>query len=65
MLLDLEGPSARGHLSPAVTTQVPGYLGQRTRPEQGLAVVILGGILRSSVLSRNPLPALYLRCQRP
>jgi len=24
MLLDLGGPSARGHLSPAVTTQYPG-----------------------------------------
>jgi heavy metal efflux system protein len=34
-------------------------------PEQGLAVVVLGGVLWSSVLSTNLLPALYLRWQRP
>jgi cobalt-zinc-cadmium resistance protein CzcA len=33
-------------------------------PEQGLAVVILGGVLWSSILSTNLLPALYLRWQR-
>ena len=34
-------------------------------PEQGLAVVILGGVLWSSILSTNLLPALYLRWHRP
>jgi cobalt-zinc-cadmium resistance protein CzcA len=33
-------------------------------PEQGLAVVVLGGVLWSSVLSTNLLPALYLRWSR-
>jgi cobalt-zinc-cadmium resistance protein CzcA len=30
-------------------------------PEQGLAVVILGGVVWSALLSTNLLPALYLR----
>jgi cobalt-zinc-cadmium resistance protein CzcA len=34
-------------------------------PEQGLAVVILGGVLWSSILSTNLLPALYLRWHHP
>jgi cobalt-zinc-cadmium resistance protein CzcA len=34
-------------------------------PEQGLALVILGGVLWSSVLSTNLLPALYLRWLPP
>jgi heavy metal efflux system protein len=33
-------------------------------PEQGLAVVILGGVLWSSLLSTNLLPAIYLRWHR-
>ena len=32
-------------------------------PEQGLALVVLGGVLWSSILSTNLLPALYLRWQ--
>lgn len=35
--------------------------GAGAAPEQGLAVVVLGGVLWSSVLSTNLLPALYLR----
>lgn len=38
--------------------------GQGAAPEQGLAVVILGGILWSALLSTNLLPALYLRMRR-
>ncbi|HVA15735.1 MAG TPA: efflux RND transporter permease subunit [Stellaceae bacterium] len=34
--------------------------GQGAAPEQGLAIVILGGILWSALLSTNLLPALYL-----
>lgn len=34
--------------------------GQGAAPEQGLAVVVLGGILWSAMLSTNLLPALYL-----
>ena len=33
-------------------------------PEQGLAVVIVGGILWSAVRSTNLIPALYLHWQR-
>jgi cobalt-zinc-cadmium resistance protein CzcA len=36
-------------------------LGTGAAPEQGLAIVVLGGVLWSSVLSTNLLPALYLR----
>lgn len=39
-------------------------LGTGAAPEQGLAVVVLGGVLWSSVLSTNLLPALYLRWGR-
>jgi cobalt-zinc-cadmium resistance protein CzcA len=35
--------------------------GLGAEPEQGLALVILGGTLWSSVLSTNLIPALYLR----
>ncbi|MDE2165955.1 MAG: efflux RND transporter permease subunit [Alphaproteobacteria bacterium] len=35
--------------------------GQGAAPEQGLAIVILGGIVWSALLSTNLLPALYLR----
>ena len=35
--------------------------GEGAAPEQGLAIVVLGGVLWSSVLSTNLLPALYLR----
>ena len=38
--------------------------GQGAAPEQGLAIVILGGILWSALLSTNLLPALYLRGRR-
>ncbi|MGH7088231.1 MAG: efflux RND transporter permease subunit, partial [Stellaceae bacterium] len=38
--------------------------GQGAAPEQGLAIVILGGILWSALLSTNLLPALYLRWRR-
>lgn len=38
--------------------------GQGAAPEQGLAVVILGGILWSALLSTNLLPALYLHRRR-
>lgn len=38
--------------------------GQGAAPEQGLAVVILGGILWSALLSTNLLPALYLHGRR-
>ena len=34
--------------------------GQGAAPEQGLAVVILGGLLWSAVRSTNLIPALYL-----
>jgi cobalt-zinc-cadmium resistance protein CzcA len=35
-------------------------LGQGAAPEQGLAVVILGGLLWSALRSTNLIPALYL-----
>ena len=38
--------------------------GQGAEPEQGLAIVILGGLLWSALLSTNLLPALYLRLRR-
>ena len=38
--------------------------GQGAAPEQGLAAVILGGILWSAMLSTNLLPALYLHMRR-
>ncbi len=38
--------------------------GQGAAPEQGLAAVILGGILWSALLSTNLLPALYLHMRR-
>jgi len=38
--------------------------GQGAAPEQGLAVVVFGGILWSAVLSTNLLPALYLNRRR-
>ena len=38
--------------------------GQGAAPEQGLAAVVLGGILWSAVLSTNLLPALYLHMRR-
>ncbi|MEJ2643473.1 MAG: efflux RND transporter permease subunit, partial [Gammaproteobacteria bacterium] len=34
--------------------------GEGAAPEQGLAVVVLGGILWSALLSTNLIPALYL-----
>ncbi|HVC02046.1 MAG TPA: efflux RND transporter permease subunit [Steroidobacteraceae bacterium] len=39
--------------------------GTGAAPEQGLAIVVLGGVLWSSVLSTNLLPALYLRWGKP
>ncbi len=38
--------------------------GQGAAPEQGLAAVVLGGILWSAILSTNLLPALYLHARR-
>ena len=38
--------------------------GQGAAPEQGLAVVVFGGILWSAVLSTNLLPGLYLHLRR-
>ncbi|MGE5087753.1 MAG: efflux RND transporter permease subunit [Candidatus Levyibacteriota bacterium] len=38
--------------------------GQGAAPEQGLAIVVVGGVLWSSILSTNLLPALYLRWGR-
>ena len=50
----------------AVLGMLPTALGwgAGAAPEQGLAVVILGGILWSSILSTNLLPALYLHWHR-
>ncbi|HVA62947.1 MAG TPA: efflux RND transporter permease subunit, partial [Terriglobales bacterium] len=47
----------------AVLGMLPTALGwgQGAAPEQGLAIVILGGILWSALLSTNLIPALYLR----
>lgn len=39
--------------------------GLGAEPEQGLALVILGGVIWSSVLSTNLIPALYLHWARP
>ena len=39
-------------------------LGQGAAPEQGLAVVILGGLLWSAIRSTNLIPALYLHWRR-
>lgn len=39
-------------------------LGQGAAPEQGLAVVILGGVLWSALLSTNLIPGLYLYWRR-
>ena len=38
--------------------------GQGAAPEQGLAIVIVGGVLWSALLSTNLLPALYLHWRR-
>ncbi|HYW92389.1 MAG TPA: efflux RND transporter permease subunit [Gammaproteobacteria bacterium] len=50
----------------AVLGMLPTALGwgQGAAPEQGLAVVILGGILWSALLTTNLLPALYLHRRR-
>jgi len=50
----------------AVLGMLPTALGwgQGAAPEQGLAIVILGGILWSALLSTNLLPALYLHWRR-
>ncbi len=50
----------------AVLGMLPTALGwgQGAAPEQGLAAVILGGILSSAMLSTNLLPALYLHMRR-
>ena len=39
-------------------------LGEGAAPEQGLAVVILGGLLWSALRSTNLIPALYLHWRR-
>ena len=38
--------------------------GQGAAPEQGLAIVLLGGILWSALLSTNLIPALYVRARK-
>ncbi|MGC8549951.1 MAG: efflux RND transporter permease subunit [Acidobacteriaceae bacterium] len=50
----------------AVLGMLPTALGwgKGAAPEQGLAAVVLGGILWSAVLSTNLLPALYLHARR-
>lgn len=50
----------------AVLGMLPTALGwgQGAAPEQGLAAVVLGGILWSAILSTNLLPALYLHRRR-
>lgn len=50
----------------AVLGMLPTALGwgQGAAPEQGLAIVIFGGILWSAILSTNLLPALYLHMRR-
>ena len=50
----------------AVLGMLPTALGwgQGAAPEQGLAAVVMGGILWSAVLSTNLLPALYLHMRR-
>ncbi len=50
----------------AVLGMLPTALGwgRGAAPEQGLAIVILGGIIWSALLSTNLLPALYLRWHR-
>lgn len=50
----------------AVLGMLPTALGwgQGAAPEQGLAAVVLGGILWSAILSTNLLPALYLHMRR-
>lgn len=47
----------------AVLGMLPTALGwgEGAAPEQGLAVVIMGGILWSALLSTNLIPALYVR----
>jgi len=50
----------------AVLGMLPTALGwgQGAAPEQGLAVVVLGGIVWSAILSTNLIPALYLHQRR-
>ncbi len=66
--------ATRERLRPIVLTALTAALGMLptalgfgagAAPEQGLAIVVLGGVLWSSVLSTNLLPALYLRWGRP
>ncbi len=65
--------ATRERLRPIVLTALTAALGmlptalgfgQGAAPEQGLAIVVLGGVVWSSVLSTNLLPALYLRWGR-
>lgn len=65
--------ATRDRLRPIVLTALTAALGmlptalgfgEGAAPEQGLAIVVLGGVLWSSVLSTNLLPALYLRWGR-
>ncbi len=48
----------------AVLGMLPTALGWGlgAEPEQGLAIVVMGGVIWSSLLSTNLIPALYLRC---
>lgn len=65
--------ATRQRLRPIVLTALTAALGmlptalgfgEGAAPEQGLAIVVLGGVLWSSVLATNLLPALYLRWGR-
>lgn len=65
--------AVRARFRPIVLTTLTAALGMLptalgwglgAAPEQGLAIVVLGGVLWSSLLSTNLLPALYLRWGR-
>ncbi|TAM25116.1 MAG: efflux RND transporter permease subunit [Rhodanobacter sp.] len=65
--------AVRERLRPIVLTTLTAALGMLptalgfgagAAPEQGLAIVVLGGVLWSALLSTNLLPALYLRWGR-
>lgn len=67
------GRATHERLRPIVLTALTAALGmlpialgfgEGAAPEQGLAIVVLGGVLWSAMLSTNLLPALYLRWGR-
>lgn len=72
-LEDAVGEAVRVRFRPILLTTITAVLGmlpmavgwgQGAEPEQGLALVILGGILWSALLSTNLLPGLYLHLRR-